>query len=250
MKEEVTGMVLSQIPVGEWDKRLVILTKEYGKISAFARGARRAKSPLLGGTEPFMFGKFAIYRGRNSYYITGADIQNGFGEIREDLTDIYMGLFFCEVADFCCREDMEGTEVLKLLYQSLRALKVESIGKDLVKHIFCWKMLAFNGVIPRVFACVHCGEHQNLTMISYESQGMICQNCLERGVNPGGKKMQISQAAVYALQYIVATPPESLYQFTLSEKVKEEFCQVTELFFYEFTGRRFPAEEMLATVGE
>ena len=121
------GMVLSTMPIGDYDRRVVILTKECGKISAFAKGARRPNSALLACSQPFTFGQFTLLQGRSSYNLLSADISNYFTDLREDLDSVAMAMYFCEFADYYGRENVEATQMLKLLYQSLRALSKKTI---------------------------------------------------------------------------------------------------------------------------
>lgn len=68
----MTGMILSAHRSVN-SKRVVILTKEKGKISAFAKGARRPNSPLAGACTPCNFGKFMLYEEEIPHSPVGRD---------------------------------------------------------------------------------------------------------------------------------------------------------------------------------
>lgn len=236
----LTGMVLSAAPVGEYDRRVTLLTRERGKISAFARGARRPGSQLMAAGSPFSFGKFEVYEGRSSYSIGKAEISNYFRELAEDVANACYGFYFLEVADYYARENTDEIHMLKLLYQSLRALEKESLGNRLVRRVFELKAMAINGEGPNVFSCLSCGSEERLPWFHVRRGGTLCGNCLK-----GGKAVPLDASALYAMQFILTSSIEKLYTFTLSEQALCSLEQVLDEYMGFYVDRRFHALKVL-----
>lgn len=220
----MTGMVLSAMPVGDYDKRLVILTKERGRITAFAKGARRQNSALLACSQPFSFGEFFVYESRNSYRIVSVNVQNYFTELREDISSVYYGLYFCELADYFTQENMDGTLVLKLLYQSFRALIKKSIEPKLIRYIFELKIIALNGEAPQVFECMNCHAVENNTWFSPSASGVFCDQCRKHAKDA----RKVSSSTIYTMQYILATDVVKLFSFTVTSEVLRELSKCVD----------------------
>ena len=207
---QITGMVLKAEPIGEYDRRIVILTKEKGKISAFARGARKQGSRLLAATNPFSFGEFKLYAGRSSYNVTEASISNYFEGLREDFEGAYYGMYFLELMDYYTRENNDEKEMLRLLYQSLRALLHEGLPNQLVRYIFELKAMVINGEFPGI---------------------------------PTEKVWD--QSTEYAVSYIVDSSIERLYTFTVTPEVLKQLQEIADDYRRRYLDRTFKSLEIV-----
>ena len=206
----VTGMVLAAYPYNDYDKRLIVLTKERGKITVFAKGARRQNSSLLAVCNSFVFGEFFVYEGRSSFNLMQAKVLNYFSDLGTDVEGACYGFYFCEVAEYYTREANDELPMLKLLYQSLRALLNKHIPDELVRYIFELKTLVINGECP----------------VEFDDPGL-------------------SDSARYALSFIVSSLPEKLYTFTVSEAVLGELRLVLHRFRDLYMEGKFKSLDIL-----
>ena len=206
----VTGIILKQTPVGEYDRLICLLTTDRGKISAFVKGCRRSGNRLAGAANPFSFGVFKLYEGKNSYTVAEADIKNYFEELRKDYMAAYYGMYFAEIADYYTRENNDEREMMKLLYQSLRALCVESIPNPLVRCIFEIKSIVVNGEFPGVPV-----------------------------------DWVLDEATAYAVNFLLESPIEKLFTFAVSETVLTELEQLAHYYCSKVFDRQFKSLEVL-----
>ena len=240
----VTGMVLSATPVGDYDRRVVLLTKERGKIAAFARGARRTNSPLLGVTSPFSFGEFVVYEGRTSYTLMSASISNYFSELRTDVEGAYYGFYFLDFAGYYAREANDETELLKLLYQTLRALTNVHIPNRLIRCIYELKAVCINGEGPQVFECVSCGSREENMKFSVRKGGLVRRKCEIHAPDA----VMAGTSTLYTLQYIISSKVEKLYTFAVKEEVLLELENLIRNYLNVYVGRNFKSLEILETI--
>lgn len=236
----VEGMVLSTMPIGEYDKRIMILTRERGLISAFIRGARRPNSPNLAAANPFAYGTFEIYEGRSSYTVSKTDIKEYFRELTQDLEMVYYGFYFLEIAEYYAQENMDERQRLKLLYLTLKVMEKKVLSLSLIKFIYEFKTLVINGEYPNVYTCQVCGKKEDLHAFSMKHRGLLCDSCREK---EGGEVLQSS--SIYTMQYIVSTPVEKMYTFKLSEGVQSELIELMRIYRKRYFTHVFKSEEFL-----
>ena len=209
----VRGIILKHAPTGDYDWVVTIFTSDRGKITAFARGARKPGSKLSVLVEPFCFGTFKLFVGRNSYTLIEADIENYFEGFRGDLEGACYGTFFLELASYYTRENVEDVDLLNLLYMSLKALLKENIPNRLVRCIFEIRALQIEGEYP--------------------------------GIPEGQRLLEDTR---YALDFITKTPINKLFSFSLSSEVLAELDRVTLDLRKKFIDRPLKSLEMLSAI--
>lgn len=203
-------MILEVSPVNDYDRRVVILTKERGKITAFCRGARRLNNKMMAATNQFAFGQFKLFEGKNAYNLADAEITHYFEELRTDFEGAFLGMYFLEVASYYTRENNDDTAMLKLLFQSIRAISKATLDNRLVRSIYEIKSLVINGEFPGISA---------------------------------GKK--VGDTVSYAIEFIVKSSVEKLYTFTLTEDAIIELAAFSSDIFNRYTDRKFKSLELL-----
>ncbi len=203
-------------PAGEYDRRIVLLTRERGKITAFARGARRPGSLLVAATVPFAFGTFRVYEGRSAYTCVSAEISNYFEGLKTDFEGACYGAYFMEFADYYARENLDAADMLNLLYVSLRMLERKEVPYAQVRYAFEVRLMVLGGEFP-----VDVTQDESLKV-----------------------------AARQAFYHMITAPVGRLFSFQVSGEVMEEIAARQDRIRRKYVDRSFHSLEILETMVE
>ena len=172
------AVVLRTYKSGESDRVVVLWTKHHGKVRAIAKGVRKPSSKLGSALEPLAFVDVLLAEGRGDLWIVQqVGHHSGFPLIRSDFDRVTAAMALVEAVDAVPSDEHADEELFTMLARALATLNEPLNFPRLVPASFFLKMLALDGSLPQLDACVDCGASTPLTTFDAESGGVLCADC-------------------------------------------------------------------------
>ena len=193
------AIIIKEEVVKESDKRLVVLTKNLGKILIYARGAKNIKSKFIVMTQ-FSYVDLILRKGSGFYSLNEVSLIESFYNLRLDYDRLETAYFITNIINQNIIGEMdehESSSFLFLLLQSLNFLN-KGISNVLVKSVFILKFLSLNGEEPTI--------EKNKIITEYE-------------------EIELPSNILEAVSYILKSDTKKAFTFKITNlEILESYC--------------------------
>jgi DNA repair protein RecO (recombination protein O) len=192
------AVVLRSMRYGEADRILHLYTPHRGRVSAIAKGVRRARSRFGGRLEPFFRLNIELHEGRGELLtVTGAQTIDGHARLRGDARALDAAARACDAVGRLFETPEPHPGVFNLLCRQLALLDERAapgagagpgvsggagsgasggVGRA-AALAFRLKLMLAAGLAPQLGACASCGEREHLVGFSGAAGGVVCGAC-------------------------------------------------------------------------
>jgi DNA repair protein RecO (recombination protein O) len=236
------GIVLKEYEAGESDKRLVLLCKGHGRLTVYARGARKPKSKFIAAAQLFTYADFILAEGRGFYSLAQAEIIESFYHIRAGYDSLCHAHLMTEVCEKTVLENLNCDELLLLLLKSLSHLNKKSDGLPYaqVTGVFLFRFFVYYGLSPQTGACSVC-ESEPAPHYFFCGEGLICKDCAARLNN----RIPITQGTAAALRYILDNELVQSFMFKANDETLTQLTQASKLYWDSHFGWKLKSAEFI-----
>ena len=198
------AVVLRQRGLGDADKICVLFTPQRGRIEAVAKGVRKPASRLAGHVESLTRSTLQLAVGRTLDVITGAQTQDAYSALHDDIDRLSRGLYAAELVDRFTDAASEVGDLYRLFVQTLQRIETAEDVDSAVRW-FEMRLLTDQGYRPQLGQCVRCGGTvaPEGNRFSGQAGGVLCPRCAAD--TPGRplsasafKLLRLLQSAPYA----------------------------------------------------
>jgi DNA repair protein RecO (recombination protein O) len=240
MLQKCEGIVIRTTDYGENNKIITIYTREWGKIGAMARGAKKPNSRLAAITQLFTYGYFLVQKSTGLGGMQQGEMISSMRSIREDIFLTAYASYVVELTDKSTEDKKPNPYLFEMLYQTLNYMN-EGYDLDVLMFIYELKMLNVLGLYPVLNQCSVCGSADGNFSFSVREGGLLCHRCL--GKDPYHYK--VSAATIKLLRLFYYFDLSRLGEISVKPETKSELKKVITAFYEEYSGLYLKSKKFL-----
>jgi DNA repair protein RecO (recombination protein O) len=200
------GLVVRSVDVFETSSVVTLFTRELGKVSGLAKGARRLKSPLQGGLDLLGVSDIVVLHKASEaldLVIEAAPVER-FASLRRDLAALYAGYYIAEILSDLTDFHDPHPRLFDAARITLRHVgdPVSRSRRVLRFELACLREL---GLMPALDACAHCGAvveaRGDAFAFGLATGGVLCPEC-----RPGQPHVATLSGATLEAIRVLASP--------------------------------------------
>ena len=187
----------------------------------------------------FSYATFCLNKSRYTYSINSSTPKYSFYKLSSDLRKLSLAVYFADIIKFTSAAEQSDGDILRFFAMTLYKLEKENSDLSLIKAIFELRTASMLGFMPDLRACSECAcyEHEKMIFLWEESK-IICGDCFDSFFSESLHYM-LSSSLLYAMRYVVYSPLEKVYGFSLKGETAERFYYFAEFYLQRQLGRDF-----------
>jgi len=244
MLYKTEGIVLKSTEYEEADKIVTIYTKNYGKITAIAKGVRKTKSKFGSSLEILTLSIFLIHKGRNMDIVSQTEILESFFTTSKEVIKFAFAANCVELINKLTEEREINIGLFNLLKEVLHYLR-ETNDPKLLTLSFKWQIMSILGYRPLLNYCCRCNrsiEDQKEMYFNIKEGGLVCNHCIVKD------KEACVKVSIYfnkLVRKILITPLSTISNATIPHEKIKELEKISDLFIAYHSEKSFKTDRFL-----
>ena len=187
------------------DKMLTLFSRDEGRISALARGAKNLKNPIAAASQPFCCGVFSFSGKNGRMYVNQCEIKKEFYSLGADFPKYAAGCAMMETADKLLENMVEYERLFLLLINCLYSLE-KGIPVKLTAAYYFVQISDIMGIRPATDSCAVCGKRIGEPHFFCAAEGgAVCDECAD-----GLQVKKIRRGFMQTIETMLRTGPKMI----------------------------------------
>jgi len=248
--EKTLGLVIRTVDFSESSSVVTLFTRDFGKVAALAKGAKRLRSQFLCALDLLCLSRIVLIRKRAETLdlLTEAQLEKGFAAGRDRFDVLVAGCALAELLSVLTEANDPHPRLFDESIQALRALEQGS-RLGLVLRRFELTILRRIGYALRLDSCGLCSRpfRKGSEAAAFDPfcGGLVCTDCESRVKEP----VRLQQGTVKVLSLLAEPGSRHWERLRVSEPMMSQVRAVTQAAISRLAGRRLKTWRFLEELG-